>query len=168
MEKELIVKKEMEEIPIKKKGIKDKNFSDFNKEIFFGEAGAILGAALVSAITGHFTDNGKIIAQFAVVGSVLGGSTLFLLEKVKNKIRRKEPILKSIINDLKYFTPAAAIIGFGAAYPTLYNLAKFFVKIGWHPYISGAVAEVCAFTVFIILINIYRFGLIKFFKKNIA
>jgi hypothetical protein len=149
-------------------GIRDKNFSDFNKEIFFGEAGAILGAALISTIASHFTDSGKIIAQFAVLGSIIGGSSLFLLKKIRNKIRRKEPILKSILRDLEYFTPAAAVIGFGICYPTLYSVAKFLVKMGWHTYLAGAVAEVCAFSVFIILVNLYRVGLIKWFKKNLS
>lgn len=150
------------------RSIRNRNFSDFNKEIFFGEIGAILGAALITAIASHFTSSRTIIAQFSVIGSILGGSTLFLFEKIKNKIRRKELILKSIIKDLEYFTPAAALIGFGVAYPILYNLAKFLIKIGWHPYIAGAIAEIGAFSAFIILINLYRFGLIKFFKKNIA
>ena len=148
--------------------IRDKNFSDFNKEIFFGEIGAILGASIVSSITGHFTDSRTIIAQFAVVGAILGGITLFLFEKVKNKIRRKEPILKSIIKDLEYFTPAAILIAIFVWSPILYNLTKYFVKIGWHSYLAGAIAELSAFLVFLVLINLYRFSLIKWFKKNLA
>ncbi len=149
-------------------GIRDKNFSDFNKEIFYGELGAILGAAIITAIASSLTGNQKIVAQFAVVGSIFGGGLLFLLKKIRNKIRRHEPIFKSILMDLEYFTPAAALIGFGVAYPILYYIAKFLISTGFHSYTAGALAEICAFSAFLILINIYRLGLIKFFKKNIA
>lgn len=149
-------------------GIRDKNFSDFNKEIFYGEIGAILGAAIITAIASHFILNQKIVAQFAVVGSIFGGGLLFILKKVRNKIKRREPILRSILMDLEYFTPAAALIGFAIVYPTVYYLAKFLIKTGWHAYLAGAVAEICAFSIFLILINVYRLGLIKLFRKNIA
>ncbi|HTY43681.1 MAG TPA: hypothetical protein VMC80_00350 [Patescibacteria group bacterium] len=149
-------------------GIKDKNFSDFNKEIIFGEGGAIVGAALISSIASHFTLNRTIIAQFAVIGSFVGGSSIFLLEKIKNKIRRKEPIFKSIIRDLEYFTPAAAVIGLTVGYPTLYYITKFLVKMKWHIFLSGAVAEICAFSLFLILINLYRLILVRKFKRDIA
>jgi hypothetical protein len=148
--------------------IRDRNFSDFNKEIFYGEVGAILGAALISSAASHFTLSRVIIAQFAVVGSIVGGGSLFLLKKIKNKIRRREPIFRSIINDLEYFTPAAAVIGLLIVYPTLYYMAKFLVKSGWHTYLAGATAEICAFVIFLFLINLYRFGLIKMFRKNLA
>ena len=147
---------------------RDRNFSDFNKEILYGEAGAILGAGIVSLIASHFSSSRVVIAQFAVIGSATGASILFLLKKIRNKIRRGDPILRGIINDLKYFTPAAAVIGFGIGYPVLYYLTKYLVKAGWETFAAGAVSEMAAFSIFICLINIYRFGLIKFFRKNIA
>lgn len=164
---EKIIIKDIQDLKDKKK-IEDKNFSDFNKEILLGEVGAILGAAIITAIAGHFTSSRTVIAQFAVVGSVIGGGSLFLLEKIRNKIRRKEPILKSIIKDLEFFTPAAAVIGLSVGYPTLYNVAKFLIKIGWHSYLAGALAEISAFSIFLILINLYRLILVKKFKRDIA
>jgi len=148
--------------------IRDRNFSDFNKEILYGEVGAILGAGIVSLTAAHLTSSRTIIAQFAVIGSMTGGSILFLLKKIRNKIRRKEPVFKSTIYDLKYFTPASAIIIFGICYPLLYYLTKYLVKGGLETFIAGSVSEMAAFSVFICLINIYRFSLIKFFQKNIG
>jgi hypothetical protein len=114
------------------------------------------------------TSSRVTIAQFAIIGSLVGGGSLFLLKKVKNKIRRGEPILKSITYDLKYFTPAAAVISILIGYPILYYLMKFLVKSGWRGFPAGALSELVGFTVFICCINIYRNTLIKFFKKNIA
>jgi uncharacterized protein YacL len=149
-------------------GIEDKNFIEFNKEIFYGEIGAILGAALVSTLASHFTMSRTIIAQFTVIGSMIGGSSLLLMKKIQNKIQRKEPIFRSIIRDLEYFTPAAALIGLCVGYPIVYYLAKFLVKGGWHPYSAGALAEVCAFIVFLVLINTYRLVLVRKFKRDIV
>jgi len=168
VEEKIIIKDKDKHGVKDRKKIEDKNFGEFNKEIFFGEVGAILGAALASSITGHFTVSRAIIAQFAVVGSALGGSSLFLFEKIKNKIKRKENILKSTIKDLEFFTPAAAVIVFGISYPLLYNLAKFLIKIGWHHYLSGVVAEISAFLAFLILINLYRLVLVRKFKRDLA
>jgi hypothetical protein len=149
--------------------IKRRNFSDFNKEVVYGEIGAVLGSAIASAITSHFFSSSRVrIAQFAVVGSILGGGLLFLLKKIKNKRRRGEPILKSIIHDLKYFTPAAAIIACFICYPTLYYLMKYFVKIGWQTFPAGAISELVSFCIFFCCVNLYRFTLSKLFHKNIG
>lgn len=148
--------------------MKDRNFSDFNKEILYGEIGAVLGAAILSTIMSHFSPSNVRIAQFAVLGSMIGGSSLFLLKKIRNKIRRKEVVLKSVIYDLKYFVPVASLIAFFVTYPILYSLTKFLVKSGWEIFPAGAVSELAGFSVFICCVNIYRFALIKLFKKNIA
>ena len=141
---------------------------DFNKEILYGEVGAILGAAILSAIISHFSSSRVTIAQFAVVGSIVGGGSLFIFKKIKNKIRRGEPILRSIIQDLIYFTPAATPIAVFISYPFLYYLMKFFVKNQWDTFVAGAVSELAGFVIFISCINFYRLGLIKLFHKNLS
>jgi len=149
--------------------MKNRNFSDFNKEVFYGEVGAVLGAAIASAITSHFFSSSRVrIAQFTVFGSIIGGGLFFLLKKIKNKRKRGEPILRSIIRDLKYFTPAAAIITGFICYPTLYYLMKYLVKIGWQTFPAGAISELAGFCLFFCCVNFYRFSLSKLFHKNIG
>jgi len=145
----------------------EKFFSDFNKEIVYGEIGAILGAAILASIVSLFTSNRVRIAQFTVLGSILGGATLFLFKKVRNKIRNGDPILKSILHDLKFFTPAAVVIMFGIGYPALYYLMKYLTKVGWNGFVAGAVSELVGFVIFIVCINLYKFGVFKIFHKSI-
>ena len=88
------------------------------------------------------------------------------MKKIKNKIKRREPILRSVIRDLEYFTPAAAVIGLFIGYPMIYYISKALAQNGWHYYLAGGTAEICAFGVFLIIINFYRYGIRKIFKKT--
>ena len=146
----------------------DRNFGEFNKEVLYGEAGAILGAAAISTLASHFTMSRIIISQFAVIGSMLGGGSLFLIKKIQHKIQKKQPVLKSTVRDLEVFTPAALLITLVVSYPIVYYLTKFFIKLHWHPYFAGGLSEIGGFLAFLLLINIYRLILVRKFKRDMA
>ncbi len=142
-------------------------FLDFNKEIIFGEIGALLGSALGSYLSFWISRNEDLIPTFAVVGSILGSTTLFLSTKIYDKRKRKELSFRNIFNDLKYYTPAAATLRVLVGYPLLYFLTKLFVEAEIGAFYSGALGEFSSFLVFLSLINIYRIVLARSFKIRI-
>ncbi len=152
-----------------KKKTKEKRgrFLDYNKEIIFGEIGALLGSALGGYLSFLISQNENIIPTFAVVGSFIGSSTLFLSTKIYDKKKRKELSFMNIFNDLKYYTPAAAIMRVLFGYSLLYFLTSLFVKMEVGAFYAGALGEFLSFLVFLVLINIYRLVLFHFFRKRI-
>lgn|GEM_PF-987414 len=141
-------------------------FLDFNKEIISGEIGALLGSSLGSYLSSLIL-NESLVPAFAVAGSILGSTLLFLSTKIYNKKKRKELSFRNIFNDLKYYTPAAATLRISAGYPLLYLFTKYFVSIGVSALYSGALGEFFSFLIFLFLINIYRIVLFRFFKRKV-
>lgn len=140
---------------------------DFNKEIIFGEIGALLGSSLGAYLSFLISGNEKFIPTFSVVGSMLGSTTFYLSTKVYNKRKRKELSLRNLIRDLVYYTPVAAPLRIFIGYPLLYFFTRYFVKIGIGPFYSGAIGEFLSFLIFLAMINIYRVILFYVFKKRI-
>jgi uncharacterized membrane protein YfcA len=140
---------------------------DFNKEIVFGEIGALLGSALGGYLSFWISRNESLIPTFAVVGSLLGSTTLFLSTKIYDKKKRKELSFRNIFNDLKYYTPAAAVLRVLIGSPLLYFLTRLFVESNFGAFYSGALGEFLCFLVFLTLINFYRIVLARSFKIKI-
>ncbi len=142
-------------------------FIDFNKEIMFGEIGALTGSALLSYLASLIFWSENTVSAFAVVGSILGSTTLFLLTKIHDKKKRKELSFKNVFNDLKYYTPAAATLRILFGYTLLYFSTRFIIRTGIPALYAGALGEFFSFLIFLLLINIYRLILFKVFKKRI-
>jgi uncharacterized membrane protein YeaQ/YmgE (transglycosylase-associated protein family) len=142
-------------------------FFDFNKEVFSGEIGALLGSALVSFLSSLIAGNEKFVPTFSVVGSILGSTIFFLSAKMYNKKKVGELSIKNMLHDLVYYTPAAALLRILFGYPLLYMFSEFFVGQRFGAFISGALGEFLSFLIFLVLINIYRLVLLKVFKKRI-
>jgi hypothetical protein len=143
-------------------------FFDFNKEIIFGEIGALLGSALGGYFSFLITHNEKFIPTFSVIGSILGSTTFFLSTKIYNKRKKKELSLKNLIHDLAYYTPVAAPLRIFVGYPLLYLFTRYIVRntpLG--AFYAGALGEFLSFLIFLFFINIYRIILFRFFKKRI-
>lgn len=140
---------------------------DFNKEIVFGEIGALVGSSLGAYLSFIISGNEKLVPTFSVVGSMLGSTVLYLSTKIYDKIKRKELSLKNLIHDLIYYTPVAAPLRIFMGYPLLYFFARFFLRNGVGAFYSGALGEFLSFLVFLLMINIYRIVLFRFFKKRI-
>ncbi|MDO8528638.1 MAG: hypothetical protein Q7S06_01975 [Nanoarchaeota archaeon] len=147
---------------------KNERFFEFNKEIVFGEIGAILGSSLGAYLSFLISGNEKLIPTFTVVGSIIGSTTLYLSTKIYHKIKRKELSLKNIFHDLKFYTPVAAPLRIFLGYPILYFLTRYFVRnTNMGAFYAGALGEFLSFLVFLFLINMYRIILFRFFKKRI-
>lgn len=142
-------------------------FFDFNKEIVFGEIGALSGSALGGYLSFLILHNEKLIPTFSVVGSMLGSTILYLSTKIYDKIKRKELSFRNLISDLAYYTPVAAPLRIFIGYPLLYFFTRYFVKSGIGAFYSGALGEFLSFLIFLTMINIYRFLLYRFLKKRI-
>jgi len=140
---------------------------DFNKEIIFGEIGAILGSSLGAYLSFLISGNEKLIPTFTVIGSILGSTTFFLSTKIYNKRKRKELSLRNLIHDLMYYTPVAASLRIFLGYPLLYFFTRYFVRSDIGAFYSGALGEFLSFLIFLFLINIYRVILLYIFKKRI-
>jgi uncharacterized membrane protein YeaQ/YmgE (transglycosylase-associated protein family) len=145
----------------------DTKFFDFNKEIIFGEIGALSGSALGSYLSFLISGNEKLIPTFSVVGSMLGSTILYLSTKIYDKIKRKEFSIKNLISDLLYYTPIAAPLRIFIGYPLLYLFTRYFVKNGVGAFYSGALGEFLSFLIFLVMINAYRFILYRISKKRI-
>ena len=145
----------------------DTRFFDFNKEIIFGEIGALSGSALGSYLSFLISGNEKLIPTFSVVGSMLGSTILYLSTKIYDKIKRKESSIKNLISDLLYYTPIAAPLRIFIGYPLLYLFTRYFVKNGVGAFYSGALGEFLSFLIFLVMINAYRFILYRISKKRI-
>ena len=140
---------------------------DFNKEIIFGEIGALLGSSLGAYFSFLIWQNEKLIPTFSVVGSMLGSTLFFLSTKIYNKRKRKELSLRNLIHDLMYYTPVAASLRIFIGYPLLYFFTRYFVRSDIGAFYSGALGEFLSFLIFLFLINMYRIILFRFFKKKI-
>jgi hypothetical protein len=147
--------------------MKNKRLVDFNKEVLCGEIGAIIGAPIIAALAALFTDSTRVIARFAVLGTFLGGSGLFLWKKMQDKKKEGDYSRKSLFKDLSFYTPVAAIIGTCICWPILYHLTKLLLGKDFNSFMAGAISEVTAFSVFLVLINLYRYILVKKFRKEI-
>ena len=143
-------------------------FFEFNKEIIFGEIGAIFGSALGSYFSFLITHNEKLIPTFTVIGSMIGSITFFISTKIYNKRKRKELSLKNLVHDLAYYTPVAAPLRIFMGYPLLYLFTRYLVRnTNMGAFLSGALGEFLSFLIFLFLINVYRIILFRFFKKRI-
>ena len=141
------------------------NTFNFNKEILFGELGSILGSPLISYLASQFTSNIKIISFFAVIGAIIGASVFWLSMRVIDKKKQYEKSIANLGKDILYFTPAAFLLTLLIYYPTLYFLSYNFLNSQNKILLSVIFAQLLAFTFFLIMINIYRYFLAKYYGK---
>jgi uncharacterized membrane protein YfcA len=143
-----------------------KRFVEFNDEMIWGEIGSVLGSALGAYISSSALSE-NLAPAFSVAGSILGNTVLYLSAKIYHKVRRNEMSLKNLVTDLSYYAPAAVPISIFIGYPSLYFITQFFIEKGLSPLYSGAIGAIFAFLIFLVLINIYRAILFRFFRKRI-
>jgi hypothetical protein len=145
----------------------DRSAFDFNKEILFGELGALISAPLISYIVSRFTDVPKIISSFAVGGAIFGACAFWLLMRAYDEKSRKELSVKHMASDIEYFTPGAFILALLIYYPSLYLVSKHFLTEDYRVLISVILSQVIAFLLFLIAVNIYRYFIWKYFGKKL-
>jgi hypothetical protein len=143
------------------------NFFDFNKQILFGEIGSLLGAPLFGFIASLMTTKSNIISGLAVAGSLFGAAVFWLAIRIHDEKRKKKFSVKKMAGDIAYYTPAATPLVFLVYQPVLFFLTKFLLKMGFYSVLSVVLAQFSAFILFLILINVYRIILLKYFKREL-
>ncbi|NMB66758.1 hypothetical protein GYA25_01720 [Candidatus Woesearchaeota archaeon] len=144
-----------------------KSFLNFNKELIFGEIGAVFGANFLSLSLSHIYSSSKIIPFVAVVGALLGSSLFWVILRVYDQTRERYFSMKKFSSDLLYFSPVAFIISLLTYYPSIFLISRYFLihkRFGIFPVF---VSQILGFSFFLILINIYRFLLIKMKNKRL-
>ncbi len=138
-----------------------KSFINFNKEILFGEIGALIGAQVFAYFAYLITDSVNRISASATVGALIGAAVFFLSLRAYHKKDEKGFSKEKFAGDLFYFTPAAFLLTISVYYPTLFFLDRYF--LGLHFYVSAAtlIAQLIAFFCFLVGINVYRYLLLR-------
>jgi hypothetical protein len=140
---------------------------DFNKEILFGECGALLAANPAALAVSHFTRNDAIISWSAVAGTLFGGALFWLLARIYDKVRQHRFDAKVLASDIGYFTPAAVLLGFLVYDPSIYFTSHHLLKEGDKVVDSVLIGQLVAFTLFLLCMNVYRLLLLRYQGKTL-
>lgn len=144
-----------------------KDAVDFNKELLFGELGAIIGAQISSYICSKISSSISVISAFTVIGAIIGAAVFFLSLRIYYKIKNKDFSRRKLVGDLLYFTPVAFILTSIIYYPSLFFFEKYFLTHQYRIAFSTFVSQALAYLFFLISINIYRYILLKTTGKNL-
>ena len=141
---------------------------DFNKELLFGEVGAWVGAPLAAHIALRFTTSSRILSIFAVLGAIIGSSIIWLsMRYYDQKKHDSNYSAAGLAKDIAYFTPVAGTIAFFVYNPTVYFISEYLLTNHHSVYASVISSQAVAFTLLIILLNIYRYILIRSVGKKL-
>ena len=144
-----------------------KEVIDFNKELLFGELGALIGIQFIDFISIFFSVSVNLIPHLIILGAIIGGSLFWVSARIYYKSKEGNYSEKKLITDVEYFAPASAILTFTFYYPALFFSTKYFLIHNRHIEFSSIVSQIIAFSLFMIAINLYRYALLKIFKKKI-
>jgi hypothetical protein len=140
---------------------------DFNKEILFGELGAVVGTQSFGYAASKLTPSVNVISYSVVIGAIIVASLFWFLMRIYDRKIRRSYSDKKIIEDIAYFTPASAALTILFYYPTLFLITKHLLENSTKVYYSAILAQIIAFSIFIVGINIYRKILIKYYGKTL-
>jgi hypothetical protein len=144
-----------------------KSTLDFNREILFGECGALLMANPTATLVSHFTKNAAVISSSAVAGTLTGGALFWLAARVYDKVKVKRFDAKALASDIGYFTPAAIIVGILVYDPLIYFTAHHLLGEGDRVEYSVIAGQVVAFALFLLCMNAYRLILLRIRGKSL-
>ena len=140
---------------------------EFNKEIFIGEIGAIIGAVVIGFFGSLILRNGKFISFATLFGSILGSSIFWLSARMHDEKNYHRFSVGKFARDITLFTPIAFLISICFSYPTVLFMTNFVFRKDHISFLSSFVGELCGFCVFLIFINIYRVVLDHYFNKKL-
>ncbi len=138
---------------------------DFNKEILIGEIGALVGAPLFGVIGSLIMSRPNVISTFTVAGSMIGGFVSWFAARVYDEKKEKEFSAKQLARKISLYTPVAMIISILIGYPVVF-LVTHALSVREHITVfSSLMGELSGFVIFLVLINVYRYLLLKHFNK---
>jgi hypothetical protein len=144
-----------------------KRFVDFNKQLLFGEIGALMGTPLFPLITSHVTDDPTIISFSAVAGGLVAGSVFWLVVKVYDERKRGLLSVRYLAGQMAWFSPAAFILGLMVYQPTLFLVSRHLIKSGAWVVLAVVASQILAFALFLVAMNLYRLVIYWAVKERI-
>lgn len=144
-----------------------KRFVDFNKQLLFGEIGALTGTPLFPLITSHFTDDPAVVAFSAVIGGLAAGSVFWLVVRVYDERKRGLHWVRRLAGQIVWFSPAASVLGLMIYQPILFFVARHLIKTGALVVHAVLASQVLAFTSFLVAMNLYRLMISRTGKERI-
>jgi hypothetical protein len=133
----------------------------FNRELIFGECGALLVVNPVASLTSRFTREASVISASAVAGTLAGGALFWLAARIYDNTRQEKLDVRRLAGDIGYFTPAAVVLGFAVYDPAIYFISRHLLKVGDKVTPAVFVAQAAAFLLFLLCMNGYRVILLK-------
>lgn len=145
--------------------INKRNTINFNKELLFGEIGAIIGAPLASYLISLFTYTPRYIAFSAVLGGIFVEAIFWLSMRLYDKNTYEKYSVKNLGEDIIYFTPVAFLVALFIYYPILFFGSEYLIRDHYRIIYSVISSQFVAFAFFLGLMNVYRYFLAKYFRK---
>jgi hypothetical protein len=133
----------------------------FNRELIFGEVGALILVNPVASVTARFTRDAGVISGSAVAGTLAGGALFWLAARIYDTTRDRAFDAKRLAGDIGYFTPAALVFGFGVYDPAIYLISRRLLVDGDRVTPAVFVAQAAAFLLFLACMNLYRLVLLR-------
>jgi uncharacterized membrane protein YeaQ/YmgE (transglycosylase-associated protein family) len=140
---------------------------NFNKEILFGEVGAIAGIQIVSFTSSRVDYSVNLLSYMIVIGAIVGASLFWFLMRLYDKTRKNKYSEEKIIEDITCYAPAAFVLTSLFYYPTLFFATKYFLEHNRMVEYSATISQIIAFGLFLIGINIYRYIINKYYGKSL-
>ncbi|HEX5400128.1 MAG TPA: hypothetical protein VFY06_13870 [Verrucomicrobiae bacterium] len=143
-----------------------REFVQFNRELILGEIGALIGILLAPLIASRFTSNAAILSSSAVGGGMVMGSIFWLLTSVGHETARGSALVWKLGRKIAFFSPAAFVLGMLVYQPVLWLLSYWLIAWGVHVLWAAWLSQTAAFTLFLCVMNLYRWALRKFAGKR--
>lgn len=138
---------------------------NFNKEIIFGEVGAIVGIQVSGNLFYKLNISINFLAYIVVLGAIIGASLFWFLMRVYDKTRKNKYSEKKIIEDISYFVPASFLLTTIFYYPTLFLVTKYLLEHNKFIEYVTTIPQIIAFLLYLVAINIYRKIIMKYYNK---
>lgn len=133
-----------------------KEFVDFNKELLFGEIGALIGIPLFPFLVSHFTHDPGVISSAAVIGGMVTGSCFWLVVKIGDEKGHGRRAARHLARKIAYFTPAAFVLGLLTYQPTVFFVSRWLIVNGDNVVYAALFSQALAFMFFLAAMNLYR------------
>jgi len=131
----------------------------FNRELLFGEVGALLAANPTAWVVARFSASPAVISGAAVAGTLAGGGLFWLGARIYDQCRDRDLDRRAFAADLAYFTPAALVLGFAVYDPAIYLTSRHLLRQGDRVFPAVLLGQAVAFLLFLGCMNVYRLAL---------
>lgn len=139
---------------------------DYNKQLLFGEIGALVGTPLFPSVASHWTGDPNLLSWSAVAGGLVTGSVFWLAVKICDEQRRGSRSVGRLAGQIAWFTPAAFVIGLLVYQPTLFLMSRELISHGNAVAVAVVASQALSFGLFLGAMNIYRLALYRIAGEN--